>query len=120
MTENMAKLVAALKSGEYEQGVGRLRTRSGAFCCLGVACDVFSRDTGRGKWRLLAGDWEFKLDSTISTSFLPPEVSRWLGINSENGALIHGDGKLKSLVNVNDTSNNFDGAIAEIERGNVR
>jgi hypothetical protein len=36
--------VEALRSGEYEQGNGKLQTLSGKFCCLGVACDVFKED----------------------------------------------------------------------------
>jgi hypothetical protein len=34
------KWVAALRSGEYEQGVGKLRSLDNKFCCLGVACDL--------------------------------------------------------------------------------
>lgn len=33
------KWVAALRSGEYKQGHGRLN-KNGNFCCLGVLCDV--------------------------------------------------------------------------------
>lgn len=37
------KWVEALRSGEYEQGRGRLRVTDNAgdsFCCLGVACEI--------------------------------------------------------------------------------
>lgn len=37
--ENRAKLIAALRSGKYEQARGELRNKNG-YCCLGVACDV--------------------------------------------------------------------------------
>lgn len=42
--------LAALRSGEYEQGVYELR-RESKYCCLGVACEVFGpglilHDTG--------------------------------------------------------------------------
>lgn len=40
-----AKWVAALRSGEYNQDDGELRSRDG-FCCLGVLCDLHSRETG--------------------------------------------------------------------------
>lgn len=30
----------ALRSGEYEQGAQYLKTPDGAFCCLGVLCDL--------------------------------------------------------------------------------
>jgi hypothetical protein len=38
-----AKWVAALRSGEYEQGQGYLR-KDGAFCCLGVGCEILRKD----------------------------------------------------------------------------
>lgn len=37
------KFLAALRSGEYSQDKGRLRTVNG-FCCLGVACDVLLKE----------------------------------------------------------------------------
>lgn len=36
------KWVAALRSGEYEQGKGRLR-EGDKFCCLGVLCDIYAQ-----------------------------------------------------------------------------
>ena len=39
--ELKAKWVAALRSGEYKQGYGRLFSpREKSYCCLGVLCDV--------------------------------------------------------------------------------
>lgn len=35
--------VAALRSGEYKQGVGQLRTATGTFCCLGVLCNLHAQ-----------------------------------------------------------------------------
>lgn len=49
--------VQALKSGEYVQGEGNLRTEEDGYCCLGVACDVYHKVTGLGQW-LVVGDWE--------------------------------------------------------------
>jgi hypothetical protein len=37
--EKKGKWVAALRSGEYEQGTGSLNN-GGKFCCLGVLCDL--------------------------------------------------------------------------------
>lgn len=39
------KWVAALRSGEYTQATGYLRTKEG-FCCLGVLCDIVQEDVG--------------------------------------------------------------------------
>ena len=35
-----AKWVAALRSGEYKQGRGRLRSEDDEYCCLGVLCEI--------------------------------------------------------------------------------
>jgi hypothetical protein len=40
--EVKAKWVAALRSGEYEQGVEALKAGD-AFCCLGVLCDLYAK-----------------------------------------------------------------------------
>lgn len=38
--ETREKWVAALRSGEYEQGAGVLRSNANKFCCLGVLADI--------------------------------------------------------------------------------
>lgn len=43
--ETKAEWVAALRSGNYQQGQGRLRSGD-QYCCLGVFCDLF----GGGRW----------------------------------------------------------------------
>lgn len=34
----------ALRSGKYKQATGTLKNEYGAFCCLGVLCEVFRED----------------------------------------------------------------------------
>lgn len=34
------KWTEALRSGEYRQGKGTLKTKNGRYCCLGVLCDI--------------------------------------------------------------------------------
>lgn len=41
--EVKALWTAALRSGEYKQGAGKLRNREDEFCCLGVLCDLQSK-----------------------------------------------------------------------------
>lgn len=51
--EVKAKLTANLRSGEYLQGRHALRpTRkdNNGWCCLGVGCDLFRKETGKGEW----------------------------------------------------------------------
>lgn len=78
------KWMNALRSGEYSQTKGCLRTKNG-FCCLGVLCDLYSKETGTG-WE------EFKEDEALSTystfleeiATLPKEVMEWSGLNQPN------------------------------------
>lgn len=41
--------LTALRSGEYEQGEGRLRTMVGEYCCIGVLADILVKK-GIGEW----------------------------------------------------------------------
>src|SRR4051812_34484552 len=44
--------VKALRSGEYKQTKGALHTADGAFCCLGVACDLALKAGAlKGTWK---------------------------------------------------------------------
>ena len=46
MNNNLRKRwVAALRSGEYEQGKERLRSGGDEYCCLGVLCDIVINDS---------------------------------------------------------------------------
>ena len=49
MNDNAKKLIKALRSGEYKQCRAVLRD-SRRFCCLGVACDIYSKETGLAIW----------------------------------------------------------------------
>ena len=100
-------LVAALRSGEYTQARGRLKTDNG-YCCLGVACDVFYQETGRGEWEnvnLNTGAWLFGYSGTS----LPHVVQDWYG-------LPHTELNSGSMVSLNDGLKwNFDQIADEIE-----
>lgn len=41
----------ALRSGQYQQGFGRLKEGNN-FCCLGVVCDLAAKDGGK-HWRYI-------------------------------------------------------------------
>ena len=47
--ENVKLWLAALRSGEYDQQQAVLKNGFG-YCCLGVACDVYRKQTGKGNW----------------------------------------------------------------------
>jgi hypothetical protein len=46
MNDNMKLVLKALRSGEYKQTKETLQDEVG-YCCLGVMCDVFEKETGR-------------------------------------------------------------------------
>jgi hypothetical protein len=74
--------LADLRSGKYPQDKGYLRTDKG-FCCLGVFCDRFHKETGQGNWiRREDGKWFFAVGGYDESSALPSEVARWYGLAS--------------------------------------
>ena len=89
---NMSKWLEALRSGEYIQGRDRLRLGD-RFCCLGVACDLYAKETGKGGWLSPESN-----DSQVFmvrgrdmkyTEGLPLVVSEWLveGIKPNGGSV---------------------------------
>lgn len=110
----------ALRSGDYQQTQGRLRVVSRTayapvgFCCLGVACDLYSRHAGDGRWN----EAHFVLGDDTDNGYvtlLPEEVRAWLGLRTDNGEWpIPGDEpKTKALTSTNDGGATFE-EIAEI------
>jgi hypothetical protein len=78
MHEHIKKLwVDALRSGNYRQGIGRLRCAD-TYCCLGVLCDLYDRDQGGPGWD--DGDQNY----LRCGAFLPREVARWAGIITDD------------------------------------
>lgn len=73
--EIKAKWVAALRSGKYKQGRGRLRSGD-EFCCLGVLCDI-----------VYPQGWTLSVftDTTGSTDlyYLTPNVLRQVGMQEK-------------------------------------
>jgi hypothetical protein len=90
--ENILKLVEALNSGKYVQGRDRLKKPDGqggyVHCCLGVACEVYIQETGKGQWIDNGTHLHFDAMETArdpyenrSGSVLPKVVSDWYGLN---------------------------------------
>lgn len=69
---------AALMSNKYDQTEGALRTNEG-FCCLGVACDVYHKETGKGNWDKSEGMHKFSGED----GHLPEKVREWFGIDKD-------------------------------------
>ncbi len=82
------KWIAALRSGEYSQGDGKLRSDKG-FCCLGVLCDLYAQEPFTQGWKfngeyeespLPMDYWYFDGES----EFLPESVMKWAGLSISN------------------------------------
>lgn len=94
--EIKAKWLAALRSGEYKKGKGRLRriathlflrNRRGRnaerFCCFGVLCDLYIKETGKGTWVFDSYDGDFDFYDTFGrkNSGMPTDaVYKWAGM----------------------------------------
>jgi len=87
------KWTAALRSGDYKQGPGAL-CKDGAFCCLGVLCDLHRKEVG-GEWTeadvpfsdLPApapfGSMYYTVgDDDYDYALLPETVAEWAGVRS--------------------------------------
>ena len=107
MKPEIAKLwVAALRSGKYKQGRGRLR-RGDSFCCLGVLCDL----SKLSEWK--SGGYYGSADE--ARAMHPPvSVLEWAGLRSESGKF----GRRHYLSNMNDERFTF-AAIADTIEANV-
>jgi hypothetical protein len=117
--QHLRELVAALRSGEYEQGLGALQPKRGSYCCLGVACEI----SGQGAWE--EGNFvdhylAYRTKYESSSGFLPRGVMGFYGLSGQ-GALAkrvqleQGHGVL-SLYEANDQGASFDEIADIIER----
>lgn len=106
MNNNIKLWIDALRSGEYKQGRRKLKNGD-TYCCLGVLCDLYAKETGKGKWR---EDDQFLTDGRTSAFNLPLDVMKWAGVCLSEGRFAYGG---KSLVALNDEGKSFSD-IAEI------
>lgn len=86
--EVKSKWVAALRSGQYKQGQGRLRSPQDGFCCLGVLCDLAVKEKV-AEWRYTdpnpeanCGIWSCQVNgwNDSKNDVLPYGVSLWAGV----------------------------------------
>ena len=99
--ENFATWTAALRSGEYKQGVGMLkqRRRDGSdeilHCCLGVACELAglpSEPSAPG-----ASDFTFRDRDRRELAVLPHSAREWLGVSDDHGITFSPDEALPAM-----------------------
>lgn len=92
--------VGALRSGEYAQGVGRLKwlSRDGrrSYCCLGVLCELAIKDGLDIHYKEEDGGGSYDGEA----HYLPSKVQEWAGLTTRNPMA---DGSY--LAEWNDTQN---------------
>ena len=99
LDDNAKKLVAALRSGEYEQGTGWL-CRNGKHCCLGVASELYAKE--HPDFTVVDKDGLKSFEGNTATC--PRQVRDWLGLYSDFGTTKDGN---HGLVTMNDGGNSF-------------
>lgn len=98
------KWVAVLRSGQYKQTMGALKTDKG-YCCLGVLCEV----AGLLPHKQLNYTWTFE----GCTNYLPWSVVTKAGFDSENATFNN-----ISLAQLNDDGQSFE-YIADFIEANL-
>lgn len=105
LAERYVLWLEALESGQYVQGVGALRTARSpnpddnldGFCCLGVLCDLATKD-GDGKWDAASCGFtcQFRdIHEYGHETHLPPLFRHMMGINEDQS---------DALITMNDNS----------------
>lgn len=107
------KWLSALRSGEYKQTDGSLKTPEG-YCCLGVLCDIAIKENKIPDWELLT----YGVFQTVDgeENFLPIDIQKWAGIVDENPSIITKQGKTVTLSKINDDGKSFKEIALYIER----
>lgn len=85
--------VRALRSGDYKQTKGRLRTESG-FCCLGVLCDLVDSTA----WGSTPETYYWK-DPSI-TGKPPTDVLREVGLSSSSVLTVMNDSEEQTFEQI--------------------
>lgn len=118
--------VVALRSGEYTQSQHSLITyvppddasihdildeetlKNASYCCLGVLCDLYRKETGKNLWSDAAFDG--------TRGLLAPSVMEWAGLTEEN-PVIKIDKRSTVLAELNDVLDfNFEQIADVIEK----
>ncbi len=115
--ERVNQWCLALESGLYTQGRYSLRTPLGgefSYCCLGVACCIYKKFTGKGEW---VGESSFSTSTGYESGCLMADVKNWL--LGELDRLPNGSELQATLITMNDGGGNTFKDIAAWVRTNV-
>lgn len=104
--EIASRLVKALRSGEYNQGIGALRRETSGedlYCCLGVLCSLDEKVT----WSRSTVNNTRWVANEVCKSFLPHSTIKWAGMN------LAGE---RELARMNDIGDSFNEIADYIEK----
>lgn len=101
----------ALESGEYKQGIGRLRNGD-KFCCLGVLCNLHAQAHPE-----IAGKQKNKNNYLDMLGELPYQVMKWANVKNNEGHFYDSQNLLEcNLITLNDTEKLNFSEIAKVIR----
>lgn len=101
--EIKARWVAALRSGEYAQGAGELRSYNDKFCCLGVLCDI--RDNNEWMSACESQNAPYGYKSSDCFDYPPQLIADWAQLDWHVQVEINGN--VDSLAEHNDSGRTF-------------
>lgn len=107
-----ARWVKALRSGDYDQGHGRLHQKDpngvSYFCCLGVLCDLASKENIVSEIVAYTTSDGVSMIYDDDESWLPASVSEWAGVDHQ-GFFIEGmhSFEFSTLAELNDSGATF-------------
>lgn len=108
------KWIDALKSGEYQQTSGHLRTEQG-YCCLGVLCNIYAEAKNNDEVQLnLWNKYDDHYEILGEGLILPGEVRKWAGL-SDNDVFYYDEGESVYLASLNDSGMSFNQIAQVIE-----
>ena len=90
--------IAALRSGDYRQGICWLKDQN-TYCCLGVLCDI----SGLGVWRDFTDnspDSSYETENESDFGCLPSKIAKLAGIDTNH--IVFYKGKPCTLTELND------------------
>ena len=108
------KWVAALRSGDYKQAKGQLRTSDNSFCCLGVLCNLHAEDHPK-----IAREQTDPIRYISQKDILPDAVCSWSGMESKAGYAYNikiGTREYTTLAEANDAGATFEQIANWIEK----
>ncbi len=117
------KWIKALRSGDFQQCRGALKTNKG-YCCLGVLCELYLNDHPKAFWKkatnfVIPESFRFHvskeagMNAAIGT--LPNEVVEWAGLSPGDPLVTTKLGKKMPLTSLNDGGVSFSEIATLIE-----